>query len=114
MTDASQAAASAAADSTAALSCTRDPTELAGWLRLTETPGVGPVAARQLLAAFGLPQDIFAQPYAALAKVLPERQARAVLAEPDDTLAALIECTVAWVNEPGNAIFTLADRKSVV
>lgn len=110
MTDASQVAAPAAADSTASLSCTRDPAELAAWLRLTETPGVGPVAARQLLAAFGLPQDIFAQPYAALAKVLPERQARAVLAEPDDTLSALIERTVAWVNEPGNAIFTLADR----
>jgi len=110
LTDASRVAASAAADSTASLSCTRDPAELAAWLRLTETPGVGPVAARQLLAAFGLPQDIFAQPYAVLAKVLPERQARALLAEPDDTLAALIERTVAWVNEPGNAIFTLADR----
>jgi len=68
------------------------------------------VAARQLLAAFGLPQDIFAQPYAALAKVLPERQARALLAEPNEALADLIARTVAWVNEPGNAIFTLADR----
>lgn len=110
MTDVSQAAAPAAADTTDSLSCTRDPAELAAWLRLTETPGVGPVAARQLLAAFGLPQDIFAQSYSALIKVVPERHARALLAEPDEALAALIERTVEWANTPGNAIFTLADR----
>jgi DNA processing protein len=110
LTDASQVAAHAAADSTDPLSCTRDPAELAAWLRLTETPGIGPVAARQLLAAFGLPQEIFAQPYSSLAKVLPERQARALLAEPDPALADLIARTVAWVNAPGNTIFTLADR----
>ncbi len=110
MTDASQVAAGAAIDSIDSLSCTRDSVELAAWLRLTETPGVGPVAARQLLAAFGLPQDIFVQPYSALARVLPERQARALLAAPDAALAALIERTVAWANEPGNAVFTLADR----
>ncbi|MGM3274879.1 DNA-processing protein DprA [Ralstonia sp. 24A2] len=110
MTDASQVAACAATDATDSLSCTRDPAELAAWLRLTETSGIGPVAARQLLAAFGLPQDIFAQPYSALAKVLPERQARALLAAPDEALTALIERTVAWANEPGNAVFTLADR----
>ncbi|EPX95324.1 DNA processing protein DprA [Ralstonia sp. AU12-08] len=63
-----------------------------------------------MLAAFGLPQDIFVQPYSALARVLPERQARALLAAPDAALAALIERTVAWANEPGNAVFTLADR----
>jgi len=110
LTDASQVAAGAATDSIDSLSCTRDSVELAAWLRLTETPGVGPVAARQLLAAFGLPQDIFVQPYSALARVLPERQARALLAAPDAALAALIERTVAWANEPGNAVFTLADR----
>ena len=110
MTDASQVAAGAATDSIDSLSCTRDSVELAAWLRLTETTGVGPVAARQLLAAFGLPQDIFVQPYSALARVLPERQARALLAAPDAALAALIERTVAWANEPGNAVFTLADR----
>lgn len=110
MIDASQVAAPAATAPADPLDATRDPAELAAWLRLTETPGIGPVAARQLLAAFGLPQDIFRQSYAALAKVLPERQARALLAEPDEALAALIERTAAWAAEPGNAIFTLADR----
>ncbi|MGH1506671.1 DNA-processing protein DprA [Ralstonia solanacearum] len=110
MSDASQVAADAATAPADSLDATRDPAELAAWLRLTETPGIGPVAARQLLAAFGLPQDIFRQSYAALVKVLPERQARALLAEPDDALATLIERTIAWSAEPGNAILTLADR----
>jgi DNA processing protein len=35
--------------------------ELAAWLRLTLTPGVGNATARKLLAAFGLPQAVFAQ-----------------------------------------------------
>ena len=39
--------------------------ELAAWLRLALTPGVGNGAARRLLAAFGLPADIFAQSEAA-------------------------------------------------
>jgi len=38
--------------------------ELAGWLRLQSLPGVGPVAARALLARFGLPPQIFAAPFA--------------------------------------------------
>ena len=38
-----------------------DRDELAGWLRLALTPGVGNDAARRLLAAFGLPQAIFEQ-----------------------------------------------------
>ena len=33
--------------------------ELSEWLRLTLTPGVGPLTARQLLSAFGLPAQIF-------------------------------------------------------
>jgi len=39
--------------------------ELAAWLRLALTPGVGNGAARRLLAAFGLPQAVFAQTEAA-------------------------------------------------
>ncbi|HEX5736966.1 MAG TPA: DNA-protecting protein DprA, partial [Hydrogenophaga sp.] len=35
--------------------------ELAAWLRLLLTPGVGTDSARKLLAAFGLPEAIFGQ-----------------------------------------------------
>ena len=41
-----------------------------GWLRLKLTPGVGDASARKLLAAFGLPPALFAQPQAALAAVV--------------------------------------------
>ena len=43
-----------------------DRDELAAWLRLTLTEGVGNGAARRLLARFGLPQDIFQQDEGAL------------------------------------------------
>ena len=36
-----------------------DVDELAAWLRLLITPGVGRGTARQLLAAFGTPQTVF-------------------------------------------------------
>ena len=37
----------------------QDATDLAAWLRLSLTPGIGNQRARQLLRAFGLPQQIF-------------------------------------------------------
>ncbi len=70
-----------------------DPDELAAWLRLTLTPGVGNDAARRLLAAFGLPQAIFAQGSAALRQLVSPAQASALLQEPDG-LAALLAATL--------------------
>ena len=58
------------------------PDELAAWLRLTLTPGVGNAAARRLLAAFGLPQHVFAQSASALRQVVTAAQASALLQEP--------------------------------
>lgn len=88
-------------------------TELAGWLRLALSPGVGPASARRLLAAFGLPEAIFAQPEAALATVLGPGPCRALLAPPPDFDAAL-ERTWQWLQDTGPAgavrrIVTLAD-----
>lgn len=57
----------------------RDPDDVMAWLRLACAPGVGPVAARLLLAAFGLPQ-LLAQSVEALSAVVPKKQARTVLA----------------------------------
>lgn len=59
---------------------TRDPDDVMAWLRLACAPGVGPVAARLLLAAFGLPQQALAQSVEALSSVVPKKQARAALA----------------------------------
>ena len=49
--------------------------ELSVWLRLTMTPGLGPVRVRALLAAYGLPEHVFAQPRAVLADVVGPKRA---------------------------------------
>ncbi len=87
--------------------------ELAGWLRLTLTPGVGNASARKLLASFGLPDAVFQQPLAALRQVLPLAQATALRTEPT-TLAPLLELTWAWLqaaadDHPQRHILVLGD-----
>ncbi len=71
--------------------------DIAAWLRLTLTPGVGNETARKLLQAFGLPSSIFQQTYAALGQVVSEAQTRALLAEPAD-LASQLEVTLEWLD----------------
>lgn len=70
--------------------------ELAAWLRLTLTPGIGNAAGRKLLAAFGLPQAIFGQSEAALTQVLNANLAQTLLREPP-ALGALLEDTWRWL-----------------
>src|SRR5438105_12689939 len=86
--------------------------ELAAWLRLTLTPGISDRAARQLLAAFGLPRNIFAQPVDALGQVVSLSQARALLV-PTDGLDAQLEAVSNWLAsaEPPSSrhVLTLAD-----
>jgi DNA processing protein len=72
--------------------------ELAAWLRLALNPAVGPQAARKLLAAFGLPQSIFAQDTATLAQVVDPARAEALQREPD-RLAAQLAATLAWLEQ---------------
>ena len=88
--------------------------ELAGWLRLTLTTGVGNDAARRLLAAFGLPQAIFEQSDSALRQLLTPAQVKAVQTEPPG-LSALLRTTQDWLAaqaDPalgGRMIVTLGD-----
>ncbi len=85
--------------------------ELAAWLRLALTPGVGNGTARRLLAAFGLPADIFAQSEAAWQTCVTPAQARALAAVPEE-LEALLQTTWQWLQaegEPARAIVTLGD-----
>jgi DNA processing protein len=74
-----------------------DREELAGWLRLTLTPGVGNETARKLLAAFGLPADVFRQSGAALGQVVSQAQAAALLQEPQE-LPVLLDATWTWLH----------------
>ncbi|MDR3455019.1 MAG: DNA-processing protein DprA [Rhodoferax sp.] len=71
--------------------------ELAAWLRLTLTPGVGNAGARKLLAAFGLPQAVFEQSATALRQVVSATQAGALLTEPPE-LAAQLDATWEWLH----------------
>ncbi|WP_413762037.1 DNA-processing protein DprA [Variovorax sp. Varisp41] len=75
-----------------------DRAELAGWLRLSLTPGIGDGAARRLLAAFGLPADVFAQSETALRQVVSEAQAAALRQMPPN-LQALIDQTQLWLRQ---------------
>lgn len=70
--------------------------ELAGWLRLALTPGVGDIAARRLLGAFGLPPAVFAQSQQALSQIVSEAQAQA-LRQPPPGLDDLLARTLDWL-----------------
>ena len=90
--------------------------ELAFWLRLTLTPGVGNESARKLLAAFGLPDSIFQQPASALLQVVSSAQAAALSLVPSE-LDKLVEATWNWLqgrpdddrDAPRRYIVTLGD-----
>lgn len=83
--------------------------DLAGWLRLMQTPGVGALTARQLLSAFGPPQQIFQASHSALTRVVSATVASALLAEPDSETQDLIARTLDWAGQPGHACLTLDD-----
>lgn len=70
--------------------------ELAAWLRLALTPGVGPSTARKLLAAFGLPGAVLQQSRSALEQVVSSAQATS-LGEAPAAAAALLETTWQWL-----------------
>lgn len=70
--------------------------ELADWLRLTLTPGIGDVTARKLLSAFGLPGDVLTQSQTALRQVVSPAQAAALHAAPP-RLAETIAQTSKWL-----------------
>lgn len=90
--------------------------ELAQWLRLTLTPGVGNQTARSLLASFGLPDQIFSQSATALRQVVSEKLARALAQEPEE-LQSQLQATWDWLHagadspDSSRTILTLADPR---
>jgi DNA processing protein len=87
-----------------------DAPELAAWLRLTLTPGVGPITARRLLAVFGSPQAIFNASAAELRETTGPALVQALAAPPAE-LAAQLERTQRWLSIPGppRQLLTLED-----
>ncbi|MDY0330595.1 MAG: DNA-processing protein DprA [Thiomonas sp.] len=85
------------------------PDDLADWLRLMQTPGVGALTARQLLSVFGPPALIFQASHAALTQVVSAAVAASLLAGPDSETRDLIARTLEWAAQPGRACITLDD-----
>lgn len=80
--------------------------ELAAWLRLSFIPGLGPRGQRKLLAAFGLPAQIFEQSRTALAPHVGESIAELIHSHNTD---AVIDASLAWLSESAHYVLTLAD-----
>ncbi|MDD5249089.1 MAG: DNA-processing protein DprA [Rhodocyclaceae bacterium] len=80
--------------------------DLAAWVRLTLIPGVGGETQRRLLKTFGLPADIFAASRSALTAAVGAELAARIGGH---DAAADIATALAWAQEPGNRIVTLAD-----
>lgn len=70
--------------------------ELAAWLRLQLTPGVGNSTARRLLAAFGLPEQVFVQSISSLGHIASAAQCAALQSPPPDW-AELLDTTWGWL-----------------
>ena len=88
--------------------------ELAGWLRLSLAIDTGNISARRLLAAFGLPQAVFAQTDDALRHVITAAQVKALRTEPRQ-FEAQLEITWRWLVDPPAGeprhILTLGDAQ---
>jgi DNA processing protein len=80
---------------------------LASWLQLALTPGIGPATLQRMLRQFGLPQAVLARKRAELAGFTTP----AVLAAIDsETVAQAVARSLAWAEQPGRTIITLADE----
>ena len=87
-----------------------DREELADWLRLELTPGVGNTTARRLLTAFGLPNQVFSATAQSLEQLVGARVSAALHAEPAE-LAALLDLTWKWLqaSPQQHRVLTLGD-----
>ena len=80
---------------------------LAAWLRLTLIPGIGGETQRKLLAAFGLPESIFAAGRLATRAVAGDRADLLFDFDPAES----VDRSMAWAAQPGQHIVTLADAE---
>ena len=89
-----------------------DRDELAAWLRLLETPGIGREAARRLLAAFGGPQSVFEAGRTAQREVVGASLADTLVAPPNG-FDLLLKNTLDWLaaaeDDATRGVLTLGD-----
>lgn len=82
-----------------------DPDGLAAWLRLTLPSGIGGETQRKLLAAFGLPEAIFAAGREAVRSVVGKKADLLF----DFSDFAAVDRNIAWGELPAQRILTLGD-----
>ena len=86
---------------------TSEAASLADWIRLEQTPGVGPLSVQLLLERFHTPQAIFGAGHAALRSIVSDAAARA-LGEPLCAAgAAYLERVQAWLSQPARHVLPL-------
>jgi len=78
---------------------------LAAWLRLTLIPGLGGETQRKLLAAFGLPEAIFAAGRLEVRSIVGKKADLLFDFDPGEA----IELSLRWAEDPEQHILTLAD-----
>jgi len=78
-----------------------DRDELAAWLRLVETPGLGRESARRLLSEFGSPEAAIGASSRARRAFVEAPAASALASEPPG-FAALLASTSAWLDDAGS------------
>jgi DNA processing protein len=80
--------------------------ELASWLQLALTPGIGATTLRRLLGDFGLPENVIGAGRGQLARYLP---ATTIAAMDSTDVARAVEQTLSWAQAPAHTVVTLAD-----
>jgi DNA processing protein len=85
----------------------RSDPELAGWLQLSLTPGLGPATLRNLLRKFGLPREVLARSRSELASFLAPESFEAMQSQRvRDAVARALD----WANADDHFVITLADE----
>ena len=78
-----------------------------GWLRLTLTPGLTGPRLRELLARFGLPDQVLSAKRSQVAAIVGEDVSAAMVGEP---VTAAAEVALKWAASPQNNLITLVDE----
>ena len=82
--------------------------DAAHWVGLSLVAGIGSRTYRDLLSAFGTPQQIYRTPYANLAKVVSPAIARLIAEGPEESS---VTPALTWLAKSGNHLITLADTE---
>ncbi|TJZ78943.1 DNA-processing protein DprA [Chitiniphilus eburneus] len=83
--------------------------EVSAWLRFTLVPGVGPRRQLALLRGFGTPEAALFASRAQLTSILPPELIDLWLAARDGAYDEAVNDHLAWLEQPGNRLLTLAD-----